>query len=163
MAAGPISPVSAYPVDAGWTFPYFYTGGGANSKQEEGLGVAASVNTASADVTWRLRFPMPPAIPTGTLKLRLLGLANATSGTAKITVKDATVSAGASPSGASLTSETQLSLTWAAGDNDKYKEGKVTLTPSPAANDMLVVDLVFNTTGYTLAQILTIIPTVLWE
>lgn len=160
MAGGPIYPHSTFPVDAGKVFPNVYVGGGANSKQEEGLGVMASVD---ADCTWRLRFQIPPTVPTGTMKLRLIALANATSGDAKVTVKDTNVAAGSSPSGATLTSETQATITWAAGDNDKYKEAKVTLTPTPAGNDFLVVDVVFNTTSWTLAQISTWFISLIWE
>jgi|SRR6185437_9478191 len=162
MAGGPIGPSSAYPADtAGRLFPNFYAGAGGNaSSHDEGLGVKASLD---ADATWELRFPMPPTIPTGTLKLRLLALANATSGVAKVTVKDANVAAAASPSAATLTSETQASLTWAAGDADKYKEAKITLTSTPAGNDMLVIALTFNTASWTLAQISTWIPTIIWE
>lgn len=132
--------------------------GGANSKDEEGLGVAASI---AADSTWRLRFHIPPTVPSGTAKLRLLALANATSGSAKVTVNDAVVAVGSSPSAASLTAESQATLTWTTVD--VYLESKVTLTPTMVGNSVLVVDLVFNTTGWTLAQVSTWIPTLIWE
>jgi hypothetical protein len=157
-----IRPSSAYISDtAGRLFPNFYAGGGGNAApRDAGFGVMASL---SADATLELRFPIPPNIPAGTLKLRLLGLANASTGNAKLTVKDATVAAGASPSAASLTSETQTTVSWGAGDADKYKEAKITLTASPAANDMLVVGITFNTTSWTLAAASTWIPTLIWE
>lgn len=157
-----IQPSSSYTADTvGNSFPNFYSGAGGNaSPTEYGLGVAASLN---ADTTWQLRFPVPQVLPKGTLKLRLLQLANATSGVAKFTVSDGKCPAGTSPSGVTLTSETQSSVTWAAGDNDKYKETKVTLTTAPAGGDMLVIAIVFNTTSWTLAQILTTIPTIIWE
>lgn len=162
MTAGPIAHYPPYTSDtAGNAFPNFYQGGGGNaSPTDYGLGVAASLG---ADVTWQLRFPMPPTIPSGTLKLRCLQLANATSGTAKFTVKDGTCAAGASPSATALTSETQSSVTWAAGDADKYKETKVSLTAAPAGNDTLIIAITFNTTSWTLAQILTTIATIIWE
>ncbi len=162
MAGGPICPSSAYPADTtGRLFPNFYAGGGGNaSPHDEGWGVKASLD---ADATLELRFPMPPSIPTGTLKLRGLHLANATSGTIKYTVKDATVAAGASPSAATLTSETQSSLAWAAGGTDKYTEVKTTLTSSPAGNDVLVVAVTYNTTNWTLAVVLTTLWSVIWE
>lgn len=162
MSGGPILPNSIYPGDtAGRLFPSFYSGAGGNvSPRDNGMGVMSSL---SADATWELRFLMPPTIPSGTLKLRLLALANAASGAAKVTVKDATVAAGASPSAASLTSETQTTVTWAAGDNDKYKEAKVPLTASPAGNDILVVALTFNNSGWTLAQVSTWIASIIWE
>lgn len=163
MAGGPIYPSSGpYITDtAGRAFPNWYTGAGGNAAAtEEGIGVKASLD---ADTTVQYRFPVPPALPTGTLKLRALFLANATSGTIKYTVKDGTCPAATSPSGVSLTSETQSSLTWAAGDNDKYKEVKTTLTASPAANDMLVVAVTFQTTSWTLAQVLTGLFSIIWE
>lgn len=160
MAGGPIFPNSAYPATAGRVFPNFHVGAGANSKHDEGLGVEASVG---ADSTWRLRFQFPPTIPTGTAKLRLLALANATAGAAKVNVKSAVVAAGSDPSSAALTAEGVQTVTWAAGDADDYKELKVTLTVTPVASSMLVMDLVFETSGYTLAQVSTWIASLIWE
>lgn len=161
MSGGPILPHSAFPVTSGNVFPNFHVGGGANSKQDLGLGVAASIGS---DSIWRLRFLMPPSIPNGTAKLRLLALANATSGNAKVNPKCANVAAGSSPSGASLTAEGTNTLTWAAGDNDKYKELKITLTGAvPASGQVLVVDLTFEASGWTLAQVSTWIASIIWE
>jgi hypothetical protein len=164
MAGGPILPNSLFPGDTtGRLFPSFYGGAGGNAAaRDEGMGVMASL---SADATWELRFLLPPAaaLPTGTLKLRLLALANAGAGDAKVTVKDAVVAAGASPSAVTLTSETQATLTWASGDNDKYKEAKITLSAVPVGNDILVVGLTFNTSGWTLAQVSTWIASIIWE
>jgi hypothetical protein len=162
MAGGPISPTSVYTGDtAGRLFPNFYAGGGGNAApHDEGLGVKASLDV---DATWELRFPMPPVIPSGTFKLRLLALANATSGTAKVTIKDGRCPAGSSPSAVALSSETQVSLTWAGGNADEYLESKTTLTTAPQANDVIVVALTFNTSGWTLAQVSTWIVTLIWE
>jgi hypothetical protein len=140
-------------------FPNFYSGAGGNaSPVEEGIGVVASLG---ADEVAQLRFPMPPSIPTGTLKLRNLMLANATTGTVKYTVSDANVAAGADPSSATLSAETQSSATLSAADT--YLEVKTVLTSSPNGNDMLVVAVTFNHTGWTLAQVLTNIFTIIWE
>lgn len=164
MAGGPIYPSSAYPADtAGRLYPKFYAGAGANAApHDEGLAVKASLD---ADATWELRFPMPPVLPTGTAKLRILSLANATSGVLKFTVKDGRCPAGSSPSAATLTSETQSSVTWGAGNNDQYMETKVTLTGlgSLAGNDMVVVALTFNTTGTTLAAESVHLVSFIWE
>ncbi|HMC88442.1 MAG TPA: hypothetical protein VKI17_02795 [Gemmataceae bacterium] len=161
MAGGAIFPSSAYPGASGNIFPNFYGGAGGNAApHDEGWGVVASLG---ADSVLELRFPIPPTLPTGTLKLRMLALANATSGVAKLTVSDKNVAAGASPSAAALTGETQQTVTWAAGDNDKYKEVKLTLTPAPAGNDTLVVAVTFNTTGWTLAQVSTWLFSLIWE
>lgn len=162
MAGGPISPSSAFPVTAGRVFPSFHVGAGATSKQDEGLGVEASLG---ADAIWRLRFPMPPtALPTGTCKLWLLALANATSGVAKVNPKWLMVAAEESPSGATLIAETVQTVTWAAGDNDQYKELKVTLdADTPAPGEILVMDLTFETASWTLAQVSTWLAFVIWE
>lgn len=168
MAGGPIFPHSAFPVTAGRVFPNFHVGAGANSKQDEGLGVEASVG---ADSTWRLRFQMPPALPTGTAKLRLLALANATSGVAKVNPKWVSVAVEEDPSGATLNAEGTSTVTWGAGDNDQYKELKVNLDADTdeltgaknGASKEIVMDLVFETTSWTLAQVSTWIASIIWE
>ena len=164
MAGGPIYPYSAIPTDTtGRLFPVRYAGVGGNiAPNDQALGVVGSLG---ADATWDLRFLMPPAaaIPSGTLKLRVLMLSAANSGVVKYTVNDAVVAVGSSPSAATLTAETQSSITWVAGDSDKYKEDKVTLTASPAGNDVLVVGLKFQTSGWTLSVTLACIVSVIWE
>lgn len=161
MAGGPIFPHSAYPVTAGRVFPNFHVGAGANSKHDEGLGVEASVG---ADSTWRLRFQMPPSLPSGTGKLRLLALANATSGNAKVNPKWASVAVEEDPSSATLNAETVQTVTWSTGDNDQYKELKVTLDADTlVAGETVVMDLVFETSSWTLAQISTWQVAIIWE
>jgi hypothetical protein len=162
MSGGPIYHLPPYTSDtAGNAFPNFYAGAGGNaSPTDYGLGIAASLGT---DVAWQLRFPMPPSIPAGTLKLRTLMLANATSGTAKWTVSDINVAAGASASAAAMNSETQQSYSWTTGNADKYIETKQALTSTPSGNDTLVVALTFNHSGWTLAVPLTTVATIIWE
>lgn len=174
MAGGWIMPSSAFPVTSGNVFPNFHRGAGANSKEDEGLGVAASI---AADSTWRLRFPMPPAIPSGTPKIRVIALANATSGVVKINPKWASVAMGVSPSGASLSAEgttadskagqagSTATLEFGAADNDQYLEAKwdMNATTVPAANEVVILDLTFETSGWTLAQVLTCRVMIGWE
>lgn len=162
MAGGPYLPHSRYPATSGRVFPNFHVGAGANSKHDEGLGVEASVG---ADSTWRLRFLMPPtSLPSGTCKLRLLALANATSGSAKVNPKWASVAAAEDPSSATLNAEGTSTLTWAAGDADDYKELKITLdADTPVAGEMIVMDLVFETSSWTLAAVSTWIPSIIFE
>jgi len=167
MAGGPIYPSSAYPGTTGNIFPNFYNGAGGNAApHDEGFGVVASLG---ADSTLELRFPIPPTLPTGTLKLNILALANATSGAAKLTVSDGTSTPAASPaasgnpSAAALTAEAQTTITWAASENDRYKQAKVPLTTAPAGNDQLVVAVKFQTTGWTLAAVGTFIFSLIWE
>lgn len=167
MAGGPIYPSSVDYGTSGDLFPNLYQGAGANAAPNEwGHGVVASL---AADRTLSLRFPMPPAIPSGTLKLRILALANSTANAAKLTVSDgaatpaASPGAGGNPSAVTLTAETQTTFTWAASENDRYKEQKVTLTTVPLANDQLVVAVKFQTTGWTLAVVGTFIFSIIWE
>jgi len=161
MPGGPIFPNSAYPVTAGRVFPNFHVGAGANSKHEEGMGVEASVG---ADSVWRLRFQMPPTLPSGTGKLRLLALANATSGNAKVNPKWVSVAAEENPSSATPVAETVQTVTWGAGDNDQYKELKVTLDADTlVAGEIVVMDLVFETASWTLAAVSTWIASIIWE
>lgn len=161
MSGGPLFPCSIYPVTSGRVWSNVHVGAGANSKQEYGLGVQASVG---ADSTWRLRWNLPPTLPTGTGKLRLLALANATSNSAKVNPKWASVAVGESPSGATLNAEGTQTLTWAAGENDKYKELKVTLDADTlVASEIVVMDLVFETSSWSLAVVSTWIPSIIWE
>lgn len=161
MAGGPIFPNSAVPVTASRVFPNIHVGAGANSKHDEGLGVEASVG---ADSIWRLRFQMPPTLPSGTGKLRLLALANATSGNAKVNPKWASVAVEESPSGATLNAEGTSTITWGVGDNDQYKEAKITLDADTlVGGEIVALDLVFETTLWTLAQISTWIAAIIWE
>jgi len=162
MSGGPIYHLAPYTADtAGNAFPNFYAGAGGNAAPADfGLGITASLGS---DVAWQLRFPMPPAIPSGTLKLRTLMLANATSGKALWTVSDINVTASASPSAATMNAETQQSYTWTTGNADKYIETKQALTSTPSGNDTLVVAITFNHTSWTLAVPLTTIATIIWE
>ena len=161
MAGGPIGPSSIFAVTAGRVFPNVHVGGGANSKQEEGLGVEASVG---ADSIWRLRFPMPPTLPSGTGKLRLLALANAATGVAKVNVKWASIAVEEDASSATLSAETVQTVTWATGDEDVYKELKTTLDADTlVVSEMIAMDLTFETSSWTLAVVSTWIPSILWE
>ena len=161
MAGGPIFPRSAFPVTGSRVFPNIHIGAGANSKHEEGLGVEASVG---ADSIWRLRFQMPPVLPVGTCKLKLRALANATTGNAKVNPKWASVAVEEDPSSATLNAEGTTTITWSTGDNDQYKEAEVNLdADTPVADEEIVMDLTFETTAWTLAQVSTWIVSIIWE
>ena len=156
----PIFPFSCFPASPN-AFANVHVGAGANSKQDQGLGVAASI---TVDTIWRLRFQLPGTLPPGTLKLRLIALANATANAVKINPKWASTAMEESPSGMTLNAETTQTITWAAGDNDQYKELKVTLDADTAVGgEIIVMDLTFETTGWTLAVVSTWIPTLVWE
>lgn len=173
MAGGPIFPFSAYPVTTDRVFPNVHVGAGSNSKHTEGLGVEASLG---ADAIWRLRFQCPPTLPTGTGKLALWLLANATSGVARINPKWASIAAGEAPDTATLQVETVTpdgvtgaagsgdTVTWGTGDNDQLILVKWTLNADTlVAGEVVAMDLTFETSSWTLAQILTVIPFLIWE
>jgi hypothetical protein len=149
MAGGPLLPSSVYFGGAsGNAYPNTYipatntNGAGAI----EGVGIVASLG---ADAPVVMQFNMPESIPAGTLKLRCLAMANATSGVAKLTIKDKNVAAGNSLGTSTLNTETQLSQTWATADI--LVENKITLTSTPTVNDILTVLATFNTASWTLA------------
>lgn len=160
MAGGPLFPTGEYPVTADRVFPYTYVSAGANWKHNAGL--LAFQASLGADSIWRLGWILPQVLPSGTFKLRLRCQANATSGAAKINPKSAVVAAGNDPAGATLTAEGTQTLTWAAGDNDKYKDLDVALTPTPVAGSSYIMDLTGETSGWTLAQILAFTPMLIW-
>jgi hypothetical protein len=172
MAGGPFLPSSAFPVTAGKVFPYVYVGAGANSKYEEGLGVMASLD---ADAIWDLRFQMPTTLPTGTPTFRLLALANATAGVARVNPKLVSVAVGESPSAATPVAETVTpdsqagqsggsgaTLTWgnSPSDADQYLEARWTITV--VAGGIVVCRLTFETSSWTLATISVWFPSILF-
>lgn len=159
MAGGPIAPSSVYLGGAsGNLFPNFYAGGGGNaSAHDEGIGVVASLGS---DATAELRFPIPPSIPSGTLKLMMRAI-GAGANTAKLTVSDNACGSGTSPSGLTLSAEAQSSITFTSAD--QYLDTKVTLTTSPSANQSLVVAVKFQTTGWTVSVVTTWLFWILWE
>lgn len=160
MAGGAIVPISAMPATAGKVFPYPYVGA-TNARLEEMLGVMASLN---GDAVYYLTFIMPPTLPTGTGKLRLLCRAAATSGAAKINPKWVSVAAGENPDTMTLIAEGTSTLTWAAGDDDDYKELSVVLDADTlVASEMVVMALTFETSGWTLAAKLGVLPVIIWE
>ncbi len=161
MAGGPILASSIYLGGAsGNLFPNFYIPATNTNAAGalEGIGVVASL---AADAAAVLQFNMPESLPTGTFKLRILSMANATSGVMKLTIKDKNVAAGASLGTSTLNTETQVSQTWATADI--LVENKVTLTTTPAANDIVTVLATFNTASWTLAAVSTHQLSLVWE
>lgn len=167
MAGGPIFPYSMYLGGAsGRLFPNFDAGSGVNiSSHEEGIGVMASVSASAS--TAELRYLIPPSLPTGTMKLLLTGLANATTGGGVITVWAAAVNAGSSASNATLTSQACVLANWTSAN--VYVTNKVTFAVAPLANQYLNVALSFQSGGgpnnelWTLAQVSTWQPALIWE
>jgi len=159
-----VAPHSAYAVTTPRVFPNVHVSDGANSIHEEGLGVEASLG---GDAIWRLRFMMPETLPTGTPKLKLWGICDTASQVAKVDPKWVTIDVDGDPSGTAPASEGVNTVTWGAGDNDKYQEVKVTLdadTPSAiTAGTMVIMDLTFLQADWTLSEVSTWFPWIIWE
>lgn len=161
MGAGPLLPISVVPRSSGSVFDNVHVCAGANGTNVAGIGVVASVaSDVTADVIWQL----PDTLPSGTLKLRLLCIANATSGNAKINPKWNCGALNTDPSGLTLNAEGTQTLTWAAGENDKFKELLLTLDASTAAGGQyLYMSLMFEgTASWTLAADMTCIAELIW-
>jgi hypothetical protein len=155
MAGGPILPSSIYLGGAsGNLSPTFFTSAAGTTTANstiEGIGVIANLNTA-ADSSAVMQFNIPELIPSGALKCRVLAWANATSGIAKLDIIDGTTSAGANIANSTFTTEAgspTISQTWATANI--IVENKVTLTQTPAANDIYTVVATWRATGWTLA------------
>lgn len=166
MAGGPLLPSSIYLGGAsGNLSPTFYIPNTNTNAAGafEGVGVIASLNTGGVDAPAILQFNAPEIIPSGTIKLRCLAMANATSGIAKLTVSDGRTPAGSNVGTATLTAETQLSQTWATADI--LVENKIALTGlgSLAINDIITIKAIFNATGWTLAQASVWQFSIVWE
>jgi hypothetical protein len=159
MAGGPIFPHSEYPVTAGRVFPNIHA---ANNAHLEGLGVEASVG---ADSIWRLWFQMPPsALPSGTGKLLLRALANATTGDAKVNAKWKSFATEETIASPTLNAEGTSTLTWGSGDADQFKELKITLDADTlVAGENVLIDLTFEATSWTLAVVSTWTASIIWE
>lgn len=154
MPYGPLFPVSAYPSTSGKVYPGFHTGAGSYSKQTEGMKFIASLD---GDAYWELRFRLPDTLPVGTAHLHAFCLANATSGSAKLTVLSGMCAAGSAPDDVNVAAESESTVTWGADDADVLKELDVTITQTTlTGGDLLVVRLKGATTGWTLAAVLTV-------
>lgn len=162
MAGGPFGLVSAVPVTAGRAFGNIHVGAGSGMKHVDGLGVEASVG---ADTVWALVFQrFPASLPTGTCKLVLSAFANATSGAAKVNAKWASAAAADDWSSLTLNAEGTSTLTWAAGNNDDELELKVTLdADTPVGGERVIMNLTFETSSWTLAQVSTWLAVIVFE
>ena len=161
MAGGPIRPFSVHFETADRVFPYVYESDGANHQHIEGIGVEASLG---ANATVELAFEMPPTLPTGTGKLRLIAQADATANAAKVNPTWASVAIGEDPSAATLTAEGTGTITWSTNDDDEFQELKITLDGDTlVGGEIVVMDLIFENTDWTLAVISAWQASIIWE
>jgi hypothetical protein len=159
MAGGPLLPSSIYVGGAsGNLSPQFYigttasgSGAAAGYSAMEGIAAIASLTSAAAAQAV-LQFNLPEVIPTGTLKLRTLAMANATSGAATWATHDGQTAPGAAIGASAFTTEATQTLTWTVVD--VLLENKQTLTISPGtANNIATCVIVFApSANFTLAQ-----------
>lgn len=159
MAYGPIFPFSIGYDPNGLVYPGVHIGASAQLRQVYGINVIASL---SANATAFLQFKMPSVIPTGTLTLGLIMTVNATSGDAKVNPTWAACALGANYNTLSQVAETASTITATA--IDLLQETQITLdaTTAPTAGEVLVMNLVFETSGWTIAAISTWIPYLLY-
>ena len=154
MAGGPFPPFSAIPITGGRVWPGPYDGADA-------MMVEASVG---ADSTWRLAFDAPTVLPSGTAKLRLTARANVATGVAKVNPKWVSVAVGEAFGAATVNAEGTQTVTWGTDDEEDIKEVKVTLdADTVVAGERIKMDLVFETTDWTLAVKSAWDAAIIWE
>ena len=163
VAGGPIHAFSTVPDNTGGVFPYILIGA-TNSRRIQGFGVG-SATVLAADATCSLQFQMPPALPTGTGKLRLLVVANAQAGDASFNIAWGSCAVGENFDTVALAAEgATRTMTWATGDNDKFKELKIPLVADTlVANEIVVMTMTFLDATHTLATAGCWIPSIIWE
>lgn len=162
MAAGPIPPSSAVPVTAGMVFGNIHVGAGSGAKHMDGLGVANATDL-TANATWCLQFDLPMGtLPAGQLKLRLLAIANASTGNVVVDPQWASCAPSEDPSVITLNAEGDTTVSFTAVDD--FKETKIVLdADTPVAGEILVCNLVFKDAGTTLAVTSTWRATLIFE
>ena len=154
MAGGPILPSSIYLGGASGNLSasFFTSGAGTTTVNStiEGVGVVASL---TADASAVMQFNIPEVIPTGTLKVRVLAWANATTGNAKLDIIDGRTPAGSNIANATFTTEAgSPTITQGWTTANIIVENKVTLTQAPTANDIYTIVATFRTASWTLAS-----------
>jgi hypothetical protein len=160
-ANGLLYPSSVYIASSTNIWGDFYVGDGANAHTDDVVMVKASLG---ADAKVMLRFDMPPTLPTGTAKLRILGLADAVTGNAKVNPAWASVAVGEDPSSFTLTAEGTQTVTWSTNDDDEYQETKVTLDADTiVASEFVIMHVTFETSSWTLAVNSGWIFSIIWE
>lgn len=161
MPAGPLLPISAYPITNPKVFPEWACYNTPPTYAFEGLGVMASLD---GDAIWQLLFQMPGTLPEGTCKLRLLALCDDASHDAKVNPKWASVAVGEDPSAATLQAEGTQTLSWGASDSLKFKELVVTLdADTPVGGELLLMNLTFEASGWTLDATSVWFASIIWE
>ena len=157
MSGGPVFfNVGEFVVTAGRLFPVNLT-----AEYPESLGYEASLG---ADSIWRLFARMPLVLPTGTAKLALVCQANATTGVAKLNPKWKSYGDLEVPAAASLIAEGVQTITFATTAYRLTRVDVVMDADTVVAGELIMLDLVGETTGWTLAAVLGVNrPYMFWE
>lgn len=166
MTGGPIAPISIAYDTNGRVYPGIYVGATNSRRFQPHVLVESSLSTNTGKVT--LIFPFPKdTLPSGTLKLHLLLMANATSGAAYAQVSWASVAIGDTPDTITLNSEGAAAVihTWATGDDDELISYKLTLdADTPVSAEFLLLELTFgNNASHNLAAEMAAWAEILWE
>jgi len=165
MAGGPLLPSSIYLGGAsGNLSSTFYTSGAGTTTANstiEGIGVVASLG---ADASAVMQFNLPEVLPSGTLKLRVLAWANATTGNAKLDIIDGITAAGSNIANSTFTTEAgSPTITQGWTTADIIVENKVTLTTAAVANSIYTVVATYRTASWTLAVASVWQYSLIWE
>lgn len=160
MAGGPLLPTSiGYPSN-GRVYPGYHIGS-TNSRQWYGHRCEASLG---ADAILELVFEMPQSLPTGTGKLRVTAIADATSGNAVINPAWASLAVGEDYDTISLTAEGNTTITWSTGDDEELLESVITLDADTiVADEFIIMQITHVSASWTLAAISTLTFSIIWE
>jgi len=160
MAGGPANWQSVAFDTTGRVFEMDYEGG-TNARRQHGIGVEDSLG---ANAIAYLTFEAPQVLPSGTAKLRLELKADAVTGNAKINPKWFSYAPTENFDTMTLNAEGVNTVTWATGDNDDFKELKVTLDADTiVAGEKIFIALTFETASWTLAVRMLCLASIIWE
>ena len=150
MAGGPLWAFSQAPGTNGRAYPtILYLA--QNLRPYVGTGVSASLAT---DATLTMVYQMPyDGLPSGTMKVVLLSVAQAIAGTAQVAVEWSAVTASGNMDTVTLANEGTSAIAWGAGDTGNFKQTVVTLdaTAAPSTGEYLTMVLTYDATNWTLA------------
>lgn len=160
MAGGPLLPVGiGYPTN-GLVYPGYHIGS-TNSRLWWGIRADASLGS---DAVLQLDFEAPQSLPSGTAKLRVLAIADATSGNAVINPAWASLAVGEDYDTISLTAEGNTTITWSTGDDEELLESIITLdADTVVADEIIRMHITFVSGSWTLAVVGTFRFSIIWE
>ncbi|MFA5937548.1 MAG: hypothetical protein WC822_06760 [Candidatus Paceibacterota bacterium] len=159
MAGGPLLPIGINYDTDGLNYPGPYVGAGNARLIPVHTKVQASL---SGDTLLYLIFRLPATLPTGTLKLAILLIANATTGNAKVNPAWASVAVTENPDTITLNAEGVSTIAPSAADT--WVETKVTLDADTAVGgEFIMMAVTFTTASWTLAVISGWTFYLLWE